>query len=133
MKNSVDFNLTVFSELWLVKWLAPIIRLAKVALIKNTNPLISNALLAIVKYVNMFFKDNEVSVKYIRIITNPERQWAAVRIHWGLINEPPQNQVSFKLNPTSQGNSEGPAWIPPTIRVSSLLALPQISKKHQKY
>ena len=77
----------------------------------------------------MFFKDNEVSVKYIRIITNPERQWAAVRIHWGLINEPPQNQVSFKLNPTSQGNSVGPAWIPPTIRVSSLLALPQISKK----
>ena len=81
----------------------------------------------------MFFKDNEVSVKYIRIITNPERQWAAVRIHWGLINEPPQNQVSFKLNPTSQGNSEGPAWIPPTIRVSSLLALPQISKKTQNY
>ena len=66
---------------------------------------------------------------YIRIITYPERQWAAVRTHCGLINEPPQNQVSFKLNPTSQGNSVGPAWIPPTIRVSSLLALPQTSEK----
>ena len=68
---------------------------------------------------------------YIRIITYPERQWAAVRTHCGLINEPPQNQVSFKLNPTSQGNSVGPAWIPPTIRVSSLLALPQTSEKNK--
>ena len=45
----------------------------------------------------------------------PEVQCAAVNTHLGLISDPPQNHVSFKLIPTNHGNSWAIASTPPTI------------------
>lgn len=58
----------------------------------------------------------------------PVVQWAAVNIHCGLIKVPPQNQVSFRFNPTNQGNSLGVATTPPTIRLVSTGGVPHKSK-----
>lgn len=53
------------------------------------------------------------------VSTHLAKQWAAVRIHWLSMREPPQKWLPLRCRLTCQGQSPDVASAPPTIRLLS--------------
>lgn len=62
------------------------------------------------------------------VSTHLGKQWAAVRIHWLLMREPPQKWLPLRCRLACQGQSPAEALSPPTIRLLSG-AVPQTGRQ----